>query len=341
MAAFTAVAAGVGLAVTAATTTASFVQMAEEKEKKKKAEEAAAASMMEARKKLDVNYYEQLGIQKEPYELARREMLAQGAMATEALREGDPRALAAGVGRVQLAQQAGQEKVATAMQQEQSQLDKLVAGEDSRLRDLQTQLDLQEVVGAQQAMADAARAEQMALQQGLAGVTSMAGQVASMAPLYSKSPEVNALNRIKTQAARKGIDVSTLNMSDPASLKAAGINLTNKQLASIPSNVSTFADFEAYVTPKYNQITKSPKDSGWSNMGQAQEYIEPVITPADEVFSIPNNPFYITPPKTQGGAFNPVDPTGHLYRSPIQPNQQQIYDPNYNPYDPFGYLYKK
>jgi len=195
MAAFTAVAAGVGLAVTAATTAASFAQMAEEKEKKKKAEDAAAAAMMEARKKLDVNYYEQLGIQKEPYELARREMLVQGAMATEALREGDPRALAAGVGRVQLAQQAGQEKVTTAMQQEQSQLEKLVAGEESRLRDLDTQLDLQEVVGAQQAMADAARAEQMALQQGLAGVTSMAGQLSSMAPLYEKSASAKAVNR--------------------------------------------------------------------------------------------------------------------------------------------------
>ena len=115
MAAFTAVAAGVGLAVTAVTTAVSFAQMAEENEKKKKAESAAAAAMMAARQKLDVNYYEQLGIQKEPYELARREMLVQGAMATDALREGDPRALAAGVGRVQLAQQGGQEKVAIGM----------------------------------------------------------------------------------------------------------------------------------------------------------------------------------------------------------------------------------
>jgi hypothetical protein len=195
MAAFTAVAAGVGLAVTAVTTAVSFAQMAEENEKKKKAESAAAAAMMAARQKLDVNYYEQLGIQKEPYELARREMLVQGAMATDALREGDPRALAAGVGRVQLAQQGGQEKVAIGMQQEQSQLEKLVAGEDSRLRDLKTQLDLQEVVGAQQAMSDAARAEQMALQQGLAGVTSMAGQVSSMAPLYEKSASTKAVNR--------------------------------------------------------------------------------------------------------------------------------------------------
>lgn len=193
MAAFTAVAAGVGLAVTAATTAASFAQAAEQNAKKRKAEESAANAMMEARKKLEVNYYEQLGIQKEPYELARRELLSQGALATQQLAEGDPRALAAGVGRVQLAQQLGQEKVATAMQQEKAALDKLVAGEESRLRDLGTQLDLQEAVGAQQAMADAAVAEQMALQQGISGVTSLAGQAASLAPLYEKSSSKKAI----------------------------------------------------------------------------------------------------------------------------------------------------
>jgi hypothetical protein len=199
MAAFTAVAAGVGLAVTAATTAASFAQAAEQNEKKRKAEESAAAAMMEARKKLDVNYYEQLSIQKEPYELARRELLSQGALATQQLAEGDPRALAAGVGRVQLAQQLGQEKVATAMQQEKSTLDKLVAGEESRLRDLGTQLDLQEVVGAQQAMSDAITAESMAIQQGMAGVTSLGGQVAGMAQLYEKTPSQRAVNKANRQ----------------------------------------------------------------------------------------------------------------------------------------------
>lgn len=204
MAAFTAVAAGVGLAVTAVTTAASFAQAEEQNQKKRKAEESAAAAMMEARKKLDVNYYEQLGIQKEPYELARRELLSQGALATQQLAEGDPRALAAGVGRVQLAQQLGQEKVATAMQQEQSDLEKLVTGEDSRLRDLGAQLDLQEVIGAQQAMSDAEKAESMAIQQGMAGVTSLAGQAAGMAQLYEKTPAQRAVNKSNRQLKQSG-----------------------------------------------------------------------------------------------------------------------------------------
>lgn len=253
MAAFTSIAAGVGLAVTAATTVGSFAQASEQNSKKKKAEEAAAKAMTAARKKLDVNYYEQLSIQKEPYELARRELLSQGALATQQLAEGDPRALAAGVGRVQLAQQLGQEKVATAMQQEQTALEKLVAGEESRLRDLGTQLDLQEAVGAQQAAADASKAESMAVQQGFAGVTSLGQQVASLAPLYAKTTEVNTLDRIKRQAARdpnidlSKIDFSSTDPNNPFSLDYLGIKLTPKQRASIPSNVKNITDFEDFL----------------------------------------------------------------------------------------------
>ena len=255
MAAFTTIAAGVGLATTAATTIGSFAQASEQNAKKKKAEESAAAAMMEARKKLEVNYYEQLGIQKEPYELARRELLSQGALATQQLAEGDPRALAAGVGRVQLAQQLGQEKVATAMQQEKSQLDKLVAGEESRLRDLGTQLDLQEVVGAQQAAADASKAEAMALQQGMAGVTSLGGQLASMAPLFSKSPSARQFNQLErrmqkttgksSQEFMKGVDPSSLQLNQDQ-------NKILKEAGSIGGmSQDQFTDFMGQFSPDY------------------------------------------------------------------------------------------
>jgi hypothetical protein len=195
--AFETILGGINIATNLVSTIASFAQAAEEKEKLRVAEEAAAEAMLEARKRLEVNYYEQLGIQKEPYELARRELLAQGALATEVLKEGDARALAAGVGRVQLAQQAGQEKVATAMQQEQAMLDKLIAGEETRLADIGSQLYLQEAIGAQEAAADAQKAEAQALQQGFAGVTRLGAQLAAIPQLYGLSDEA---------LAAKGID---------------------------------------------------------------------------------------------------------------------------------------
>ena len=195
MAAFTTIATGIGLAATAGTTIASFAQAADQNRKMKQAEQAAAKAMDSARKRLEVNYYEQLGIQREPYELARRELLSQGALATEALKEGDARSLAAGVGRVQLAQQAGQEKVATAMQQEKAQLGRLIAGEASRLADIGSQLDLQEAIGAQEAASDAQQAEAQALQQGFAGVTRLGAQIATLPQLYEKTASAKAFNQ--------------------------------------------------------------------------------------------------------------------------------------------------
>jgi hypothetical protein len=260
MATFTAVAAGVGLATTAVTTAVSFAQAAEQNQKKIEAEEAAAKAMSDARKKLDVNYYEQLSIQKEPYELMRRELLSQGALATQQLAEGDQRALAGGVGRVQLAQQLGQEKVATAMQQEQTQLEKLVAGEESRLRDLKTQLDLQEAIGAQEAAADAQRAEAMAVQQGMAGVTSLAGSLSSFAPLYEKSPDVIARNKMQRQAeANPNIDLSSIDLSNRESIINSGLNLSNRQIdAVLRSGKTNFSDFNQYILEGGSSDTDAP-----------------------------------------------------------------------------------
>jgi len=190
--AFESILSGASIASTAIPAIGSFAQASEQNRKMREAEEAAAAAMLEARKRLEVNYYEGLGIQKEPYELARRELLTQGAMATEALKEGDARSLAAGVGRVQLAQQAGQEKVATAMQQEKAQLDKLIAAEEGRLADIGSQLYLQEAIGAQEAAADAQRAEAQAIQQGFSGVTRLGRQLVTMPELYGMSEGARA-----------------------------------------------------------------------------------------------------------------------------------------------------
>ena len=247
MAGFTAVATGIGLATTAATTIGSFAQAMEQSELKKEAELAAAKAIEDARKMLEVNFYEGLGIQKEPYELARRNLLAQGALSTEALKEGDERSLAAGVGRVQLAQQAGQEKVTTAMQQELTDIEKLVLDEESRLRDARFKLKEKEALDAQRAAADAGRTEAMALQQGFEGLTSLGADIAALPSLYSKTPEVRAQDRLSRQAARKDVDLSTLDLTDSKALKEAGLTLTNRQIGAIKSQgIKTFDELREF-----------------------------------------------------------------------------------------------
>jgi len=186
MAALTSIAAGVGIAASVGGAAMSFSQANKQKKLQKEAESEAEKAMASARGRLDVNYMEALSVQKEPYELQREAMLSQGTQATDAAQESE-RGAAAGAGRVQMAQNEAQGAIRTEMGKELTEIERLKVAEESRLRDLQTQLDLGEVEGAQMAARNAQEMAAQATTQGWEGVTSAATQVANLVPLYAKS----------------------------------------------------------------------------------------------------------------------------------------------------------
>ena len=186
MAALTTIAAGVSIAATATSAGMSFAQANKQKKAMQDAEADAEAAMAAARGKLDVNFAEQMAIKKEAYDLEREAMLVQGAMATEAGKESE-RGAAATAGRVYAAQQQGQAGIRTAMADELTNIEGAILEEDSRLRDLDVALDLEEVAGNQQAAADAQRAATAARQQAIQSTIDTVGQAAAMAPLYGKN----------------------------------------------------------------------------------------------------------------------------------------------------------
>jgi hypothetical protein len=177
----------VGIAATATSAGMSFGQARQQKKLAQQAKRDADEAMAAARKKLEVNYYDQLAVQKEPYELQREALLSQGAQAIQAGVEGESRGAAAVAGRVAMAQNEAQAGVRTAMGKEMSDLAKLSAQEDSRLRDIGVQLDLGEVEGAQAAAANAETARANAMAQGMQSVTSLAQQGMQLAPLYDQN----------------------------------------------------------------------------------------------------------------------------------------------------------
>lgn len=187
MAAFTTIAAAAGLAISAGTTAASFAQANKQKKLQRKAEAAAEESMREARKALGVNYFEELAVQKEKYDLEREATLQGQAGIMEGLQAAGARSLAGGVGRVGLAGQKAQQTTRTAMGKEMSDLQKMTAQEESRLRDVGVQLDLAEVAGAQEAAARAEELRAQSIQEGIQGATSMVQQGLSMVPLYQQN----------------------------------------------------------------------------------------------------------------------------------------------------------
>lgn len=222
MAAFTAVAAGIGMATTAVTTGMSFVQAGKQKKLQRQAEAEADKAMQEARKKLEVNFYEQLGIAKEPFELQREAMNQQAAAALEAVREGEARGAAAGAGRIQMAQQQGQAEIRSAMSEQLTELEKLQAAEESRLRDVGVGLDLEEVAGAQLAAANAQEMRAQAVQQGMQGITSLGQQVASLAPLYEKTKPSTELAAPKTGMTQKTASVLRTQLPKASRITALG-----------------------------------------------------------------------------------------------------------------------
>lgn len=181
----TAIAIG-GLAVSAASTTGSFIQAGKQKKAQRAAEAKAAEAMAEARKKLEINYAEELSIKKEPYELEREAMLAQGALSVQQGAESD-RGAEATAGRVQMAMNEGQAGIRTAMGQELMGIEQQIINEDSRLRDINVQLDLGEIEGAQLAARDAQEARAAAMTQGFEGLSNTMQQGLAMVPLYQKT----------------------------------------------------------------------------------------------------------------------------------------------------------
>jgi hypothetical protein len=121
---------------------------------------------------------------------------------------------------VQAQQNQAQNEIRANMGQDLYNLQAATAQEDARNRDIGIQLDLGEVEGAQLAAANAQELGAAALQQGMQGVTSLAGQVASMAPLYDKSNLRNTdklMEQYNAAVAAKKIDPTKTSFQDAVS----------------------------------------------------------------------------------------------------------------------------
>tara|TARA_R110001606_G_scaffold11925_1_gene51473 strand:+ start:668 stop:1537 length:870 start_codon:yes stop_codon:yes gene_type:complete len=242
-----------GLATTATSAGMSFAQANKQKKAMQDAEADAEAAMAAARGKLDVNFAEQMSIKKEAYDLEREAMLVQGAMATEAGKESE-RGAAATAGRVYAAQQQGQAGIRTAMADELTNIEGAILEEDSRLRDLDVALDLEDVAGNQMVAADASRAATAAKQQGIQSTISAVGQAAAMAPLYGK-------NTSAQKAALGGMEFTPDEFSkfgtigQTGGLEGSGQDFSNLDLAALGGMSNRdFKQFRKSLTPQQQNM---------------------------------------------------------------------------------------
>jgi hypothetical protein len=123
----------------------------------------------------------------------------------------------------------------------------LSAQEEGRLRDIGVQLDLEEVAGAQLAAANAQELQAQAMRQGMEGVTSLGGQIASTIPLFARNRGVEKL-AIGDMSFTTEEFAKFENVSEKAGLGAAlDDGFTNLDLQAVSS----------MSNPEYNRFVRS------------------------------------------------------------------------------------
>jgi hypothetical protein len=253
---FAAIAAIGGFAATALTTGFQVSDLIKSKRLQKEADAEAEKAMAEARKLLDVNVYDALNIQMKPYELEREAALTTGAQLIEAGRESE-RGAAAMAGRIQANQNELNRNIQARMGKEMSDLQKLSAAEESRLKDINTQLYLDEVEGAQAASAMYEERAAQAAKNTIAGVTSMIGQAAKLPALYNDTTlsEQEAFGKMQLTPEEMQ-KVGNINFKG---LGTAGEGFTNLDFDKISQmSESEYNAFKNSLTPEqYDMLMKS------------------------------------------------------------------------------------
>ena len=162
--------------------------------------------MEEARKKIGVNYMEQLQVPLEGYEAAAKMNLAAGMQATQGLRETDQRAVLGGTGKILEQQNRAAEDLRFQMQRDLYERDRAIMEEDSRIAQQLAGLDLETVRGAQLAAASADINRANAVQGAFQGLTRAGLTAFQGSNLYNPS-----------QADRMGQAIGRVGSLDPMS----------------------------------------------------------------------------------------------------------------------------
>lgn len=245
MAAFTSIAAGIGIAASAGGAAMSFSQAEKQRAMSLKAKEEVDKMTKLAEKTYRVNPLDAISIPLDAFQLESEAMLQQGAQLTEAGKESE-RGVAATAGRVQAAQNTGQAKIRSDAAETITSLDIASAKEDANIRDKVAGLYTDIAAGAATAAADSAKAANQYQQQGVQQVISTVGQIAQAAPLYAKSSASRQFDKFDAKynemaasgnlpAEFMGADGKPLSSSQ-AFAKASG--LTGDQLAKVGTQVT-------------------------------------------------------------------------------------------------------
>jgi hypothetical protein len=190
----------------------SLVQGAQAKREQKEAERQATVSLNQAKKQLSVNRLEGVSINTEAYDNALRNITAQQQQALAALSE-DPRALAAGVGKLQGASVNMTQELLDKQNQDLVDREMAIAKEDANIDKNLANISLAETEGAQAAAAEASRVA------GISGTNVVEGLAGAGQKLYEESDLYKKKNSIVNNVSFKdyGFSKGVPKIGDPLS----------------------------------------------------------------------------------------------------------------------------
>jgi hypothetical protein len=207
MAAATAVAAA-GVLIGGASAGMSFSQAAKQKKLAETANKASDKLMKEAKRKAEVEFMQKLNVPLDAYDRQEERNIQSQQQNIEALQQGDPRNVLAGLGAVGAGATAAAEQNRIAKGKELFALQQKQVQEQSDIN--QDLKDMSSGAAADQQMRarDAQEASAAAMQQGVASVGQAVGSAASVVPLFT----ANAADRAASKMA-DGLDQSLLETS--------------------------------------------------------------------------------------------------------------------------------
>jgi hypothetical protein len=180
MAAITSAVIGTGLGIAQAA--GGFTQAVKSKRAARQAEQDAAKLFADARRRANVNVYEELSVPFDAYERGFEANLQADMQALSALQDADSRALIGGVGRIGAQQEAQAEGMRIAMADEMFNLDKLKADAEENIKQQNIAMDVAEARREDQKRREALQMRQQGLEQGISGLGSAMTSAASFFP---------------------------------------------------------------------------------------------------------------------------------------------------------------
>ena len=217
------IAAGIGAGTTIYGGAKSFSDANKARKRGEAAQRAADKAIEEARKRVDVNAYEQLSIAKEPYELMREALLVSGATGLQSAVEGSSRGAAATAGRIQMAQGQQQAAIRAQQAQQMDEINRLVADEDLRRQQQLAGIAMEEAAGAQLAIRDAEEDRAAYIAQGV-------GTLGSIAEGLSSSYAEGTFGKANTRRQQRLAKEAALNEKTQGAVAAARRNAALRPL---------------------------------------------------------------------------------------------------------------